>query len=87
MKQDFASVRLTLEESTNMETDRTKLQDTLEGMYDPNGISIHEDSLEELKTSHLKTKDTVSDHVIIDKTNCHTDVANCPNSVDSKGLN
>ena len=40
----LVSVRLTLEESKNMETDRTKLQDTLEGMYDPDGISIHEDT-------------------------------------------
>ena len=69
----LVSVRLTLEESTNMETDRTKLQDTLEGMYDLDGISINEDTLEELKTSHLKTKDTVNDQVIMDKTNCHTE--------------
>ena len=40
----LVSVRLTLEESKNMETDRTKLQDTLEGMYDPDGTSIHEDT-------------------------------------------
>ena len=70
-----------------METDRTKLQDTLEGMHDLDGISINEDTLEELKTSHFETKDTVNDQVIIDKTNCHTDVAKSPNSVDSKGLN
>ena len=83
----LVSLRLTLEESTNMETDRTTLQDTLEGMYDLDGININEDTLEELKTSHLKTKDTVNDQVIINKTNCHTDVAKGPNSVDSKGLN
>ena len=70
-----------------METDRTTLQDTLEGMYDPDGVNINEDTLEELNTSHLKTKDTVNDQVIIDKTTCHTDVAKGPNSVDSKGLN
>ena len=29
----------------------------------------------------------MNDQVIIDKTNCHTDVAKGPNSVDSKGLN
>ena len=81
------SLRLTLEESTNTETDRTTLQDTLEGMYDLDGININEDTLEELKTSHLKTKDTVNDQVITDKTNCHTDVAKSPDSVDSKGLN
>ena len=56
-------------------------------MYDLDGIGINEDTLEELKTSHLKTKDTVNDQVIIDKTNCHTDVAKGPNSVESKGLN
>ena len=56
-------------------------------MYDLDGISIHEDTLEELKTSHLKTKFNVNEQVIIDKTNCHTDVAKGPNSVDSKGLN
>ena len=56
-------------------------------MYDLDGISNNEDTLEGLKTSHLKTKDTVNDQVIIDKTNCHTDVAKGPNSVDSKGLN
>ena len=55
----LVSLRLTLEESTNMKTDRTKLQDTLDGMCDLDGISINEDTLEELKTSHLKTKDTV----------------------------
>ena len=42
----LVSVRLTLEESKNMETDRIKLQDTLEVMYDPDGVSIHEDTLE-----------------------------------------
>ena len=50
----FVSMRLTLDESKKMETDRTKLQDTLEGMYDPNGINIHEDTLEELKTDTAK---------------------------------
>ena len=83
----LVSLRLTLEESTNMETDRTSLQDTLEGMNDLDGIDINEDTLEELKTSHLNTKDTVNDLVIIDKTNCHTDVAKGLDSVDSKGLN
>ena len=80
-------VGLTLEESTNIETDRTKLQDTLQGMHDLDGISINEDTTEELRTSHLKTKNTVNDRVIIDKTNCHTDVAKGSNSVDSKGFN
>ena len=82
----LVSLRLPLEESTNMETDRTTLQDTLEGMYDLDCIDINEDTYEELETSHLKTKDTVNDQVIIDKMNCHTDVAKGPNSVDSKGL-
>ena len=81
------SLRLTLEESTNMETDRTTLQDTLEGMYDLDGFDTNEDTLKELETSHHKTKDTVNDQVIIDKMNCCTDVAKGPNSVDSKGLN
>ena len=36
------------------------------------------DTLEELETSHLKTKDTVNDHVIIDKMSCHTGVAKGP---------
>ena len=85
MKAGLVSLRLTLEVSTNMETDRTTLQDTLEGTYDLDGININEDTLEELKTSHLKTKDTVNDQVIIDKTNCHTDVAKGPNSVDCSG--
>ena len=44
------SMRLTLDESKNMETDRAKSQDTLEGMYDPKGINIHQDTLEEPKT-------------------------------------
>ena len=83
----LVSLKLTLEESTNMEADRTTLQGTTEDMNDLDGIDINEDTLEELKTSHLKTKDTVNDQVIIDKTNCHTDVAKGPNSVDSKGLN
>ena len=81
------SLRLTLEESTNMETDRTTLQNTLAGMYDLDGIDINEDTLEELETSHTKTKDIVNDQVIIDKMNCYADVAKDPNSVDSKGSN
>ena len=44
-------------------------------------------TLEEPKTSHHETKDTVSDQVIIDKMNCCTDIADDPNSVDSKELN
>ena len=40
----FVSVMLTLDESRNMETDRAKLWDTLEGMHDPKGINIHEDT-------------------------------------------
>ena len=81
----LVSLRLTLEEITNMETDRTTLQDALEGMYDLDGININEDTLEELKTSHLKTKDTVNDQVIIDKTNCHTDVAKGLTALTAKG--
>ena len=50
------SLRLTLEESTNMETDRSTLQETLEGMYDLDGIDINEDTLEELEISHLKRR-------------------------------
>ena len=50
----FVSMRLTLDESKNMETDRAKFQDALEGMYDPKGINIHEDTSEEPKTDIAK---------------------------------
>ena len=56
-------------------------------MYDLDGIDINEGTLEELETSHHKTKDTVNDQKITDKMNCYTDVAKDPNSVDSKGSN
>ena len=81
------SLKLTLEASVNTETDRTTLQDTLEGMYDLDGININKDTLEEPKTSHHETMDTVNDQVIIHKMNWCTDVADDPNSVDSKELN
>ena len=81
------SLRLTLEASANTETDRTTLQDTLEGMYDLDGININKDTLEEPKTSHHETKDTANDQVIIDTMNCCTDIAEDPKSVDSKELN
>ena len=50
----LVSMRLTLDESKNMVTDRAKFQETLEGMYDPKGINIHEDTLEEPKTDTAK---------------------------------
>ena len=49
-KAGFVGIMLTLDESRNTETDRAKLRDTLEGMHDPKGINIHEDTLEESKT-------------------------------------
>ena len=52
-------MRLTLDESKNMETDRAKLQDTSEGMYDQKGINIHEDTLEEPKTDTAKGPNSV----------------------------
>ena len=55
----FVSVMLTLDESRNMETDRAKLQDTLEGMHDPKGVNIHEDTLEEPKTDTTKGPNNV----------------------------
>ena len=55
----FVSMRLTLDESKNMETDRAKLQDTLEGMYGPKGINIHEDTLEKPKTDTTKGPNNV----------------------------
>ena len=53
------SMRLTLEESKNMETDRAKSQDTLEGMYDQKGINIHVNTLEEPKTDTAKGPNSV----------------------------
>ena len=55
----FVSVMLTLDESRNMETDRAKLQDTLEGMHDPKGINIHEGTLEEPETDTTKGPNNV----------------------------
>ena len=55
----FVSMMLTLDESKNMETDRAKLRDTLEGMHDPKGINIHEDTLEEPKTDTTKGPNNV----------------------------
>ena len=55
----FVSTRLTLDESKNTEADRAKLQDTLEGMHDPKGINIHEDTLEEPKTDTTKGPNSV----------------------------
>ena len=81
------SLELTLEASADMETDRTTLQDTLEGMYDLDGININKNTLEEPKTSHHETKDIVNDLVIRDKMNCCTEIADDPNSVDSEELN
>ena len=49
----LVSVRLTLDESTNMGTDRTQMMDTLEDMYDPDDIIIHENTSEEFKKSNL----------------------------------
>ena len=42
-----------------METDRAKLQDTLEGMYDQKGINIHEDTLEKPKTDTAKGPNSI----------------------------
>ena len=42
------SLRLTLDESTNMETDRVTLLDT-SGLYDLDGVDIDEDTSEKLK--------------------------------------
>ena len=50
---------MTLDESRNTETDRAKLRDTLEGMHDPKGINIHEDTLEESKTDTTKGPNNV----------------------------
>ena len=55
----FVSMMLTLDESRNTETDRAKLRDTLEGMHDPKGINIHEDTLEEPKTDTTKGPNNV----------------------------
>ena len=55
----FVSMKLTLDESRNMETDRAKLRDTLEGMHNPKGINIHEDTLEEPKTDTTKGPNNV----------------------------
>ena len=55
----FVSTRLTLDESKNTETDRAKFQDTIEGMHDPKGINIHEDTLEEPKTDTTKGPNSV----------------------------
>ena len=55
----FVSMILTLDESENMETDRAKLQGTLEGMYDPKGINIHEDTLEKPKIDTAKGPNSV----------------------------
>ena len=49
----FVSMKLTLDETKNMETDRTRLQDTLEG------INIHEGTLEELKTDTIKGPNSI----------------------------
>ena len=49
----FVSTKLTLDETKNMETDCTKLQDTLEG------INIHEDTLGELKTETIKSPSSI----------------------------
>ena len=50
----FVDVMSTLNESKNTETDRAKLRDTLEGMHDPKGINIHEDTSEEPETDTIK---------------------------------
>ena len=43
----FVSMMLAFDESRNTETDRAaKLRDTLEGMHDPKGINIHEDTVD-----------------------------------------
>ena len=55
----LVSMRLTLDESKNMETDRAKSQDTSDAMYDPKGINIHEDTLEEPKTDTAKGPNSV----------------------------
>ena len=55
----FVSVMLTLDESRNMETDRAKLRDTLEGMHDSKGINVHEDTTEEPKTNTTKGPNNV----------------------------
>ena len=65
MKQDFVS--MTLDESKNLETDRAKLQDTLEGMFKPKGINIHGDTLEEPKTDTAKGPNSVDRKGL----NCH----------------
>ena len=49
----------TLNESKNTETDRTKLRGTLEGMHDPKGINIHEDTSEEPETDTIKGPNNV----------------------------
>ena len=55
----FVSLMLTLDESRNMETDRARLRDTLEGMHDPKGINIHADTFEEPKTDTTKGPNNV----------------------------
>ena len=67
MKAGFVSMRLTLDESENMETDRAKFQDTKGGMYDPKGINIHEDTSEEPKTDTAKGPNSVDSKGL----NCH----------------
>ena len=65
------SVILTLDESKNMETERANLRDTLEGMHDPKGINIHEDTLEEPKTDTTKGPNNV-DSKGLNCQNCKT---------------
>ena len=55
----FVSMRLTLDESRSMETDRAKSRDTLEGMHNPKGTNIHEDTSEEPKTDTTKGPNNV----------------------------
>ena len=55
----LVSKMLTLNESRKTETDRAKSQHTLEGVHDPNGINIHEYTLEEPKTDTVKGPNSV----------------------------
>ena len=55
----FVSMRLTLDESRNMETDRANSRDTLEGMHNPKGTNIREDTLEEPKSDTTKGPNNV----------------------------
>ena len=50
----FVSVMPTLDESRNIETDRAKLRDTLEGMRDSKGINIHEGHLRRAKDRYYQ---------------------------------